>query len=178
MLGLDAARNLLGRSGGANELLALLKTELETAAADVRGLVYGLRPPALDELGLVGALRQQATVFSLSPTGPEVIVTAPDDLCALPAAVEVAAFRICQEALENVRKHAAARTCEITVGAGGGDIRIEVSDDGRGMAPDAVGGVGLRAMRERAAELGGSCTVQSAPGAGTSVRAVLPLARR
>ena len=178
MLGLDAARNLLGRSGGADELLALLKTELETAAAGVRGLVYGLRPPALDELGLVGALRQQATMFSLSPTGPEVIVTAPDDLSALPAAVEVAAFRICQEALENVRKHAAARTCEITVGAGGGDIRIEVSDDGRGMAPDAVGGVGLRAMRERAAELGGSCTVQSAPGAGTSVRAVLPLARR
>ena len=178
LLGLDAARNLLGRRGGADELLAVLRTELETAAGDVRRLVYGLRPPALDELGLVGALRQQATLFTLSPTGPEVVVTAADGLGALPAAVEVAAFRICQEALENVRKHAAAGTCEVALAAGDAELRVEVCDDGRGLAPGAVGGVGLAAMRERAAELGGTCTVESTPGVGTTVRAVLPLAPR
>lgn len=178
LLGLDAARNILGRSGGADELLARLRTELESAAGDVRRLVYGLRPPALDELGLAGALRQQATMFTLSPSTPEVVVTAPDELEELPAAVEVAAYRISQEALENVRKHASARTCEIVLSTSGAELRVDVQDDGRGIASDAAGGVGLRAMRERAAELGGTCTVESSPGAGTRVHAVLPLARR
>lgn len=177
LLGLDAARNILGRSGGADELLARLRTELESAAGDVRRLVYGLRPPALDELGLAGALRQQATMFTLAPTTLEVVVTVPDELEELPAAVEVAAYRISQEALENVRKHASARTCEIVLTTAGAELRVDVRDDGRGIAHDAAGGVGLRAMRERAAELGGSCTVESSPGAGTRVHAVLPLAR-
>jgi len=176
LLALDAVRNLLGRSGAADELLARVTVELETAAADVRRLVYGLRPPALDELGLVGALRQQATLFALSPTGPEVVVTAPDHLEDLPAAVEVAAYRICQEALENVRKHARARTCEVVVGVGDGRLRVEVRDDGRGVGQGAGVGVGMSAMRERAAEVGGSCTVESEVGAGTCVRGVLPLA--
>ena len=177
LLGLDAARNILGRGGGADELLARLRTELESAAGDVRRLVYGLRPPALDELGLVGALRQQATMFTLSPSAPEVVVTAADELEGLPAAVEVAAYRISQEALENVRKHASARTCEIVLSTAGAELRVDVRDDGRGIAHDAAGGVGLQAMRERAAELGGTCTVESSPGAGTRVHAVLPLAR-
>lgn len=177
MLGLDAVRNLLGRGGGADELVARLKAELETAAADVRRLVYGLRPPALDGLGLVGALRQQATTFALSPTAPDVVVTAPEDLGELPAAVEVATYRICQEALENVRKHAHAQTCDIVLTLDAGQLRIDVRDDGRGVGPDAGAGVGSVAMRERAAELGGTCTVESAAGAGTCVRAVLPLGR-
>jgi two-component system, NarL family, sensor kinase len=186
-LGLDAVRNLLGRGGPdelmaeellAEELLVRLKTELGTAAADVRRLVYGLRPPALDELGLVGALRQQATMFALAPTSPDVLVSAPDDLDDLPAAVEVATFRICQEALENVRKHARAQTCEVVLAVDDGHLRVEVRDDGRGIDHDARAGVGSLAMRERAAEVGGTCTVEPAAGSGTCVRAVLPLARR
>ena len=177
VLGLDAVRNILGRSGGADELLARLMSELDTAAADVRRLVYGLRPPALDELGLVGALRQQATMFALSRTGPDVVITASDDVRDLPAAVEVATYRICQEALENVRKHAHAQTCEIVLTIDDGRLRVEVRDDGRGVPQEAGAGVGSLAMRERAAELGGTCTLESAAGHGTRVRAVLPLTR-
>jgi signal transduction histidine kinase len=192
-LGLDAVRNILGRAGAdhelrghtaradelvADELLARLKTELETAAADVRRLVYGLRPPALDELGLVGALRQQATMFALAPTGPDVLVTARSDLDGLPAAVEVATYRICQEALENVRKHAQAQTCQVVLEVDDGHLRVEVRDDGRGVDHRARSGVGSLAMRERAAEVGGTCTVEPAAGSGTCVRAVLPLTSR
>lgn len=178
LLGLDAVRNMLGPDGAADDLLARLRTELETTAADVRRLVYDLRPPALDELGLLGALRQQAARFAISPTGPDIVVAGQEEISALPAAVEVAAYRICQEAVENVRKHAQAQTCEITLALLDDELRLEVRDDGRGVPREAGAGVGLTAMQERAAELGGSCQVESVPGAGTCVRALLPLGER
>lgn len=174
-LGLEAVRNVVGHGSGAGDLLGRLTTELETAAADVRRLVYDLRPPALDELGLVGALRQQAVRFSMSAATPQVVVKAADDLSGLPAAVEVAAYRICQEALENVRKHAVADHCEIVLAVVDGALNVEVRDNGVGMVGTVDTGVGLVAMRERAAELGGMCTVESSDGPGTCVRAVLPL---
>jgi two-component system NarL family sensor kinase len=174
-LGLEAVRNVVGRDDGAEELLGRLTAELHTASADIRRLVYDLRPPALDELGLVGALRQQGVRFSMSPTTPHLLVTARDDLSGLPAAVEVAAYRISQEALENVRKHAQAQHCEVVLTVADDALHLEVRDDGVGVPATAGAGVGLVAMRERAAELGGACTVEAGAEGGTCVRAVLPL---
>ncbi len=177
-LGLDAVRNILGGDGPVDELLGRLKAELVNAGADVRRLVYDLRPPALDELGLVGALRQQAIRFEVSGEGPEVLVTAPSDLQGLPAAVEVAAYRIGQEAIENVRKHAGARRCEVVVALADGHLELEVRDDGHGLDASRTAGVGLLAMRERAAELGGTCSIESIAAGGARVRASLPTASR
>jgi two-component system NarL family sensor kinase len=173
-LGLEAVRNILGPDGAANELLARLKSELETAAADVRRLVYDLRPPALDELGLVGALRQHASRFRLPPSEIDVVIKGPEALDGLPAAVEVAAYRIGQEALENVRKHARATRCEVYLDMEDGQLSLEVRDDGGGLGPNPGLGVGLIAMQERAAEVGGNCSIESTPGWGTRVRARFP----
>ncbi|PLS75479.1 MAG: hypothetical protein CYG61_07070 [Actinobacteria bacterium] len=177
-LGLEAVRNIVGPQSSADQLLDRLKTELEAAGGDVRRLVYDLRPPALDVLGLVGALRQQAARFALSPNGVDVAVEAPDDLHGLPAAVEVAAYRICQEALENVRKHASAQNCAVSLAVENGQLQLEVSDDGVGLPAGNCTGVGLVAMRERAAELGGTLSVETSAGRGTCLRARLPLAER
>lgn len=174
-LGLDAVRNIVGRDPeAAGSLLVRLRSELEGAGGDIRRLVHDLRPPALDELGLVGALGQHASRFQRSPGTPEVSLDAPE-LPALPAAVEVAAYRIVLEALENVRTHAHAHSCVISLRLAGGELQVEVCDDGTGLEPGSRSGVGLLAMQERAAELGGSCSIERAPGGGTWVRARLPL---
>ncbi len=177
-LGLAAVRNSLGADNPSDDLLRRLKDELDSAAGDIRRLVYDLRPPALDDLGLVGALRQHASSFGLGPGGMEVVVDAPPEVNALPAAVEVAAYRIGVEALENVRKHAGARRCELVLAVANGNLALEVRDDGRGLDARRGLGVGLLAMRERAAELGGTCSVESDCDTGTVVRAVLPIAGR
>ena len=137
----------------------------------MRRLIYALRPPALDELGLVPALRMQAERFP----GLDVSVHAPDEIATLPAAVEVAAYRIATEALTNVSRHAAAST---------------LHDHGRRQRPPRARGArrrcrhgarlaarrsGVASIRERAAELGGTCEVASAAGGGTRVFARLPL---
>jgi len=173
-LKLDAARNLLGREPqAADALLVGLKGQTQAAIADIRRLVYGLRPPSLDELGLVSAVREQAT--SYSQNGLSISVEAPSRLPPLPAAVEVAAYRIVQEALTNVVRHAQARTCSVRLTVDK-KLDLEISDDGIGLAEDRRGGVGLISMRERAAELGGACTVERAsPTGGTRVLACLPL---
>ena len=178
-LGLDAVCNMLGQNAEtAGSLLGRLRRELDGASDDIRRLVHDLRPPALDELGLVGALRQHTSRFQLSPTTPDVTLDAPAELPDLPAAVEVAAFRIGQEALENVRTHAAARSCSVSLRIADAHLELEVSDDGAGVAPESRAGVGLLAMQERAAELGGSCSIESEAGRGTCVRAKLPLDSR
>jgi signal transduction histidine kinase len=154
----------------ADALLGRLVEESQAAIADVRRLVYALRPPALDELGLVPALRMQADRFP----GLAVAVVAPESLERLPAAVEVAVYRIATEALTNVSRHAAASHCTITLGVNGG-VELEVRDDGAGMAAGWQPGVGVASIRERAAELGGSCTITGADGGGTCIVARLPL---
>ncbi|GAB1821518.1 sensor histidine kinase [Herbidospora sp. RD11066] len=140
----------------------------QTLVGDVRRIVHDLRPPALDELGLSGALEDLA----LDATGPEVTVSL-SDLPELPAAVEVAAYRIAQEALSNALKHADATRIEIGASAAGGRLTITVADDGRGLPDPLVEGVGSGSMRDRAAELGGTLTRTSSQG--TTVKAVLPL---
>ncbi len=178
-LGLDAVCNMLGKDAEiAGGLLGRLRRELDGASDDIRRLVHDLRPPALDELGLIGALRQHTSRFQLSPSSPDVTLDAPAELPDLPAAVEVAAYRIGLEALENVRTHAAARSCAVSLRIADAHLELEVSDDGGGVAPESRAGVGSLAMQERAAELGGSCSIESEAGNGTCVRAKLPLDSR
>ncbi len=174
-LKLDAARNLLSRDPQAtDQLLAELKTQTQNAIADIRRLVYDLRPPALDELGLVAAIRERAMQYD-NLDGLRVCVDAPEYLPPLPAAVEVATYRIALEALTNAARHARARACVLSLCLNG-ELEIEVMDDGVGMGPDTRSGVGLASMRERAAELGGTCVIEPRPGGGTRVVARLPLA--
>lgn len=179
----EAARNLLRRDPArADALLASVAEQTQSTIADIRRLVYELAPPALDHLGLVAALRQHAAQLA---SGTRVGVEAPAALPALPAAVEVAAYRIALEATTNALRHAAARRCTIhlaleegggTDDAGAGAaLVVTVEDDGRGVPERPHAGVGLAAMRERAAELGGACVVAPRPGGGTTVRARLPL---
>jgi signal transduction histidine kinase len=179
-LTIDAVRKLMRRDPDAAEgLLLELKADAQAAVTDVRRLVYGLRPPALDDLGLLGALGESAAQYSAK--GLHVSVEGPDNLPPLSAAVEVAAYRIAQEALTNVARHAEATTCTVYLAIEeAGALCVEVRDDGRGV-PDSQenssvrAGVGLMSMRERATELGGSLVVEPLSGGGTRVRVRLPL---
>jgi two-component system NarL family sensor kinase len=176
VLTIDAARRLIKTDPeAADALLDGAAANVEGTVDGVRRVVYALRPPALDQLGLLGALRQQAGALSTAGGGLTCDVEAPRELSPLPAAVEVAAFRIAQEALTNVTRHAAASRATISV-AVDGDLHLEISDDGRGLPPDAPVGVGLTSMRDRAAELGGTFAIERPPAGGTRVRVRLPLA--
>lgn len=155
--------------------------EASSAIHEIRHLVEALRPPALEELGLVDALRARAEALSSST---DFRVDGHDVPKRLPAAVEVAAYRIALEAMTNTARHAGARRCVVRVRAGE-LLELEIRDDGAGIDADPVGGAadpvrhtegtGLRSMAERAAEVGGTCTVASASSGGTVVRALLPL---
>jgi two-component system, NarL family, sensor kinase len=163
----------------ATALLTQLRQETRAAIADIRRLVDDLRPPALDEVGLVAALQQKAASLSRHADGQVadaivIDVAGPAHTQALPAAVEVAAYRIATEALTNVVRHSGAARASVDVSVNGALV-ISVADNGtRPWDPTRVG-VGLSSMRERAEELGGSCTVTPRPEGGTVVRAVLPL---
>ncbi|MGI5273244.1 sensor histidine kinase [Nonomuraea sp. CA-218870] len=156
----------------ADALLRELRTGMDAVAGDIRELVYGLRPPALDELGLARAVRELADQAS-----PEVAVevTVEGELSELPAAVEVAVYRIVQEALTNVRRHARAGKAHIHLQRESEVLRVTIADDGRGLPEGRRSGVGLSSMRERAAELGGICVISGPPGEGTRVEVMLPL---
>jgi len=174
-LKLSVADDLLDHDPiAAHALLRGLKTETQTAIADIRRLVYALRPPALDDLGLVAALREEAAQYGQS--GLDVMIEGPERLPPLSAAVEVAAYRITQEALTNAVRHANARRCVIhlMLDEAAGVLDLEIRDDGCGLPATRGRGVGLASMRERAAELSGTCVVESLPAGGTRVRALLP----
>jgi signal transduction histidine kinase len=172
-LKVGSARQLYERDpAAADALLSGLESDMEAALDDIRRLVYDLRPPALDELGLLGALRESAARYDQG--GPTFVMEAPQRLPELPAAVEVAAYRITQEAMTNVVRHAKARECVVRISAGIA-LEVEVSDDGTGMPEIKTPGVGFFSMRERAEELGGECKVERIPDGGTRVLARLPL---
>ncbi|NUW40015.1 sensor histidine kinase [Nonomuraea rhodomycinica] len=174
-LRIEAARNLAASAPAESDrILEQTAAEVTTVLADVRRLVHDLRPPALDELGLLRAVEQLAD--RLRSGGPHVAVSG-DGLAALPAAVEVAAYRIVSEALANVVRHSGARRCDVTLGVREGTLEVLVRDDGRGIGPDVVAGVGMLSLRERTAELGGDCEVSCPAEGGTLVRARLPLAQ-
>ncbi len=152
-------------------LLQDLKRQSQDAVLDIRRIVYALRPPALDDLGLIEALREFAV--RAAHNGVQIELDAASELPLLPAAVEVAAYRIVQEALSNALRHAHAGLIRAEIALKDNDLVIRVSDNGAGLSAASLPGVGLRSMRERAAELGGTLTLQSSP-AGTTVQAVLP----
>jgi signal transduction histidine kinase len=161
--------------------LDALGDEIRVALADVRRLVDGLRPPALDELGLLGAIGQQAARLDggagREPGSAAIRVESdPELLPDLPAAVEVAAYRISVEAMTNAIRHAGARLCRVRLEVGS-QLTIEVTDDGRGLPAAPRAGTGLESMRERAAELGGEVTIERRPEGGTRVVARLPIGR-
>jgi signal transduction histidine kinase len=171
---LDTARTLVPRDPeAAVTLLGDLKVQVKTTITDIRRLVYALRPPALDELGLVSAISEHIGHYNQSD-GLYVSIDAPDHLPSLPAAVEVAAYHIALEAVTNVARHAHAQSCRIRLSLEGG-LCLEITDDGDGLPADVHAGVGLTSMRERAAELGGEIKIESCPAHGTRVWALLPL---
>jgi two-component system, NarL family, sensor kinase len=171
VLGLSRAHSLLvTHPEAAARQLDVLTAQIQEAVAEVRRLVYGLRPPALDELGLMGALDEQAR--SLGP----ITVRGPVQPLTLSAAVEVAAYRIATEAMMNAVRH--ARASSVTVDVHFDDcLHLEIADDGVGLPTEYRAGVGITSMRERASELGGSCTIECRHPTGTLVRAVVPLAQ-
>ncbi|MFC4116398.1 sensor histidine kinase [Nonomuraea zeae] len=168
----EARRSLASDPDAAETLLSKARRQMSEAVVDVRDLVYGLRPPALDgagldEIGLESALRMLADA-----PGPRVDVVVPGSLAELPAAVEVAAYKIAHEALANVRRHARATTALIRVERRDG-LWLSVSDDGIGLPEQRRQGAAL--MRARAEEVGGACEIDVRPGGGTEVVARLPL---
>jgi signal transduction histidine kinase len=175
-LQLDNLARRLANDPDNAERVALLRNHLRDAVVEVRRVVDNLRPPALDDVGLVEAVRQQMAAYVVvgAASTPLVDVTAAASLPPLPAAVEVAAYRIVTEAVTNAVRHAAPSRCAVGIDAGPGVLTLTVRDDGSGMSLDAVPGVGLMSMRDRAAELGGDVRVTSGP-AGTTVTARLPL---
>ncbi|GAB1820016.1 sensor histidine kinase [Herbidospora sp. RD11066] len=154
----------------ADGLLRDLHSGMDAVTGDIQELVYGLRPPALDDLGLAAAIE------ALAVPGTEVHVDG--DLADLPAAVEVAAYRIAQEALTNVRRHARATHVRVELRRDAEALRLVIADDGVGLPRERRAGVGLASMRERTAELGGLCLITGRPGEGTTVEVVLPDSRR
>jgi signal transduction histidine kinase len=175
----DAACNSLPpEAARAGELLGEIRAETTAAISDIRRLVYGLRPPALDDLGLIGSVRQLSARLAARPDGGVVAVRidAPDHLPPLSAAVEVAAYRIITEALTNAARHSGARQIWVCLALAAGDVlSIEVTDDGARPEAPWQPGLGLVSMRERAAELGGSCQAGPDPRGGGRVTAALPL---
>ncbi|HEY0888951.1 MAG TPA: ATP-binding protein, partial [Nocardioides sp.] len=164
-------RSLIGEHPAA-PLAERTETLLTGAVATVRRIVDGLRPAALDELGLAEALQAAAEGFAVS--GLDVDVDVRGDLRDLPAAVEVATLRIATEALSNAARHADAARVRLGVERLPDHLEVTVADDGQGLIAGRRTGVGLVSMRERAEELGGSCTVTSGPLGGTVVVATLP----
>jgi two-component system NarL family sensor kinase len=179
---LEAARDLIGEDPHrAADLVGELAEQTRGDIGEVRRLVDGLRPPALDQLGLVSALQQRADQHNLAAREqrgePRMTwsVQAADDLEPLPAAVEVAAYRIVVEAVTNALRHSSAETCAVTLDRDERALHIRIRDTGNGVSPTPRPGVGLSSMRERAAELGGTCTLTSSPGVGTVIEARLPI---
>jgi signal transduction histidine kinase len=170
-LSADAATNLLATDPDrTRSLLTGVSADVRTAIADVRRLVEDLRPPALDELGLLGALRQRAETLVRTPL--QLRLDVPDAVPSLSAAVEVAAYRIATEALTNVVRHAKASSVVVRLRCAQ-ELEVEVTDDGPPNGPWRPS-VGMQAMRERAAELGGG--FEAGPtAAGGRVLARLPV---
>jgi signal transduction histidine kinase len=154
------------------ELVRMIGAGAGAALTELRVLLVELRPPILAERGLVTTLRND---LEHSGWGPLVEVLETGPLGTLPPGVELAAYRIAREAVHNAQRHADAATIMVSVGRIGEWLVLTVTDDGRGCPSDAPGGLGLRSMRERASEVGGTLTMRSAPGTGVMVRAELPL---
>ena len=173
VLGLEAvAQHIPTDPEKAQSLLGSLKRQAQEAILDVRRLVYDLRPPALDDLGLIGALRQSASRYETGILHFRFNV--PEKLPELPAAVETAVYRIAQEAMTNVVRHAKASRCTVSLFCQDGYVILEVRDNGIGLPKQHRIGVGLQAMKERTTELNGDYVLEALLDGGTLVRAEIP----
>ncbi len=172
-LTLDAIEKLIAQDpAAAASLVRDLKGQTQGAVQEIRRIIYDLRPPALDDLGLVETLRERFA--QLGQGRLKVVLDAQEELPSLSAAVETAVYRIAVEAVTNVIRHADARECHVHLRVDG-DLQLEVRDDGAGLSPNYRAGVGLRAMQERAEELGGTFHIERGLGKGTRLMIVLPL---
>jgi len=173
-LGLGTAESLSAGQPNLHRLLGRLTAEAERAVADLRRIVYGLRPPALDELGLAGALRDQAERLQCQTPTLAISLDAPNNsLAGLAPAVEMACYRIVTEALANVARHAHASWCAVRIRVRR-VIHVDVRDNGSGLPADWRAGVGIASMRERARALGGELVIEPSRPHGTRVVARLP----
>jgi signal transduction histidine kinase len=154
-----------------------VRESVESSLAVIRNMALLLRPAMLDDLGLAAALGWLAREIS-RPTGLRIQVQADDLPPDLPDEHKTCVFRIAQEALNNVAKHANANAVEITVRASDSWLAITVQDDGRGFQHGRAHGLGLTGMHERAESLGGSVKITSGPGKGTLIEVALPLPQR
>ena len=177
----DLAISALDRAPAtAREELLAARALLRDALDDVRALMAGLRPRLLEERGLVVALNALAAMPPLWGTNVSVETHGADTTEGLPANVELALFRIAQEAVSNARRHGAASHVQVSLAVSRGVAELQIVDDGRGFLCEpgflwSMGGEGLPGMRERAELLGGTLHVESAPGAGTRIVVTLPL---
>ncbi|BDZ63704.1 sensor histidine kinase [Agromyces mangrovi Wang et al. 2018] len=176
--------------GAASRLVGDAQAQLAAATDDVRRIVRGLRPPALDDVGLAGAIR----AYAEAATGTMRVAIASDALDGLPAATEAAAYAIAMEAITNAVRHSGATRCDVALRRGSDDLVLRIEDDGRGTdergadrrgtdgrgtdergTDDTTAGLGIASMQRRARELGGVVLVEHAP-TGTTVVARLPIA--
>jgi two-component system, NarL family, sensor histidine kinase UhpB len=160
-------------------LLDELRQEIGAALEGIRRFARGLRPPALDELGLVPAIESHANNL-IETVGLNVRIEAEALDHVLTPQAELALYRIVQEALSNVIRHSGARSATVGIRCEADAVVVDVEDDGRGFSPDAVmstngSGLGLFGMQERAEYLGGRVSIESRPGSGTRVRAEIPI---
>lgn len=180
-LSLEAALLMLraGETEEGMEVLSKVRQELSEEADNLRRLMSGLRPPLLEERGLVPALRETLDKFGREVGVETEFVSS--GVLGVPQDLETLAYRIVQEALSNATKHARAHRVDVTVEALGGQLRIEIADDGVGFDSAKareflrMGRVGLASMRERVELANGTFMVRSTPGKGTTVLATLPL---
>ncbi len=173
---LQAAETGLGpdTSGPARRQLSLAAETARENLTEARGLVAALAPADLAPGNLPGALRR-STERLRAETGIEVAFAEDGEPRPLPPALDVVLLRVAQEALANVRKHAAARTVQVALNYVDGIVSLKVSDDGQGFDVDRTpGGYGLRGMRERLSQVNGQLDVTSTPGTGTCIRAEVP----
>jgi two-component system sensor histidine kinase DegS len=183
LFGVDLAASALARRpAAAHEELLCARELVRDALDDVRSLMVGLRPRLLEERGLVAALEAMAVAPPL--WGPRVTVETrgigPSDR--LPVDVELGLYRIAQEAVSNARRHGAASHVQVVLEICSGAVLLRVADDGQGFTPERASpvhgrGDGLPGMRERAGLLGGTLTIESAPGSGTRIDVSAPLPR-
>jgi signal transduction histidine kinase len=163
---------LPGKDKMAEEQIARIKRAAETAVKSIRDMALLLRPPMLDDLGLVPALEWQARETSRRGE-MEVEVQAEELTGKLPDEVKVGIYRIVQEALQNAATHAQAKNATVVIKRGPNRVTVEISDNGKGFHPERTRGMGLLGMEERVRQLGGEVVIRSAPGKGTTVHAEL-----
>ncbi|MBI5670644.1 MAG: GAF domain-containing sensor histidine kinase [Chloroflexi bacterium] len=177
-LKVDAAIDLMEQDRAMSvKLLGDVKKQAQQLVGDVRQVVHDLRPPALDELGLTEALRGAIAQLRTHPDRLQISLDENQLPHDLPAAIEAATYRIIMEAVTNVLKHAQAQHCWVALRIieQPSSLNISIEDDGTGLPPAAVANVGLRSMRERAEELGGTFQIQPRPTGGTCIAVSLPL---